>query len=30
MTEKGLAFLAELENAWDEINQVVLKIKEVG
>jgi PadR family transcriptional regulator, regulatory protein PadR len=28
MTPKGIAFLAELENAWDEINQVVQKIKE--
>jgi PadR family transcriptional regulator PadR len=28
MTPKGISFLAELENAWDEINQVVQKIKE--
>lgn len=28
MTEKGRAFLDELETAWDEINQVVNKIKE--
>ncbi len=28
MTPKGINFLAELENAWDEINQVVQKIKE--
>jgi PadR family transcriptional regulator PadR len=28
MTPKGITFLAELENAWDEINQVVQKIKE--
>lgn len=28
MTEKGLTFLNELEIAWDEINQVVQKIKE--
>jgi len=28
MTPKGIAFLEELENAWDEINQVVQKIKE--
>jgi PadR family transcriptional regulator PadR len=28
MTPKGIDFLAELENAWDEINQVVQKIKE--
>jgi PadR family transcriptional regulator PadR len=27
MTEKGIQFLDELENAWEEINQVVLKIK---
>ena len=27
MTPKGIDFLAELENAWDEINQVVQKIK---
>lgn len=27
MTPKGIAFLEELENAWDEINQVVQKIK---
>lgn len=27
MTEKGIAFLNELEFAWDEINQVVQKIK---
>lgn len=28
MTPKGITFLEELENAWDEINQVVQKIKE--
>ncbi|MFM2293063.1 MAG: hypothetical protein RIS29_2876 [Bacteroidota bacterium] len=28
MTEKGRAFLDELETAWEEINQVVNKIKE--
>lgn len=28
MTEKGITFLNELEIAWDEINQVVQKIKE--
>jgi PadR family transcriptional regulator PadR len=28
MTSKGQAFLAELEMAWDEINNVVKKIKE--
>ena len=28
MTEKGRSFLDELETAWDEINQVVNKIKE--
>lgn len=28
MTPKGIAFLEELENAWEEINQVVQKIKE--
>lgn len=28
MTEKGQSFLRELEMAWDEINQVVSKIKE--
>ncbi|MFZ4583321.1 MAG: PadR family transcriptional regulator [Paludibacter sp.] len=28
MTPKGIDFLAELENAWDEIHQVVQKIKE--
>jgi len=27
MTEKGIRFLEELEFAWDEINQVVQKIK---
>jgi len=27
MTPKGIKFLAELENAWEEINQVVQKIK---
>jgi PadR family transcriptional regulator PadR len=27
MTENGLNFLEELEFAWDEINQVVMKIK---
>jgi PadR family transcriptional regulator, regulatory protein PadR len=27
MTEKGIRFLQELEIAWDEINQVVHKIK---
>jgi PadR family transcriptional regulator PadR len=27
MTPKGITFLEELENAWDEINQVVQKIK---
>lgn len=27
MTKKGIAFLNELEFAWDEINQVVQKIK---
>ncbi|MDR2841439.1 MAG: PadR family transcriptional regulator [Paludibacter sp.] len=26
-TEQGLAFLAELENAYDEINAVILKLK---
>lgn len=30
MTEKGTAFLNELEIAWEEINQVVLKIKQVS
>ena len=29
MTEKGQAFLNELEMAWAEINNVVIKIKEV-
>lgn len=29
MTEKGKAFLDELEAAWEEINQVVHKIKEI-
>ncbi len=29
MTPKGAVFLEELENAWDEINNVVMKIKEV-
>lgn len=28
MTEKGIAFLSELEIAWNEINQVVQKIKQ--
>lgn len=28
MTTKGITFLEELENAWDEINQVVQKIKQ--
>lgn len=28
MTPKGITFLEELENAWDEINQVIQKIKE--
>ena len=28
MTPKGIAFLEELEIAWEEINQVVQKIKE--
>jgi len=28
MTPQGAAFLDELENAWDEINNVVKKIKE--
>lgn len=28
MTEQGSAFLNELETAWEEINQVVKKIKE--
>lgn len=28
MTPKGVVFLAELEKAWEEINQVILKIKE--
>lgn len=27
MTDKGLMFLDELDLAWDEINQVILKIK---
>jgi PadR family transcriptional regulator PadR len=29
MTEKGQDFLQELENSWKEINEVILKIKEV-
>ena len=28
MTEKGIRFLEELEIAWDEINQVVIKLKQ--
>ena len=28
MTEKGKLFLEELELAWDEINQVVIKLKQ--
>ena len=28
MTEKGISFLEELEIAWDEINQVVIKLKQ--
>lgn len=28
MTEKGKRFLEELEIAWDEINQVVIKLKQ--
>jgi len=28
MTPKGITFLEELENAWNEINQVIQKIKE--
>ena len=28
MTEKGIRFLEELEIAWDEINQVVVKLKQ--
>lgn len=28
MTSEGMNFLEELENAWAEINQVILKIKE--
>jgi len=27
MTTKGVAFLDELENAWDEVNQVISKLK---
>ncbi|MEA4937464.1 MAG: PadR family transcriptional regulator [Paludibacter sp.] len=27
MTPKGVAFLDELENAWDEVNQVISKLK---
>lgn len=27
MTPKGVAFLDELENAWDEVNQVIKKLK---
>lgn len=27
MTEKGLLFLEELENAWDEINLVICRLK---
>jgi PadR family transcriptional regulator PadR len=27
MTPKGVAFLEELENAWDEVNQVINKLK---
>lgn len=27
MTPKGVAFLDELENAWDEVNQVINKLK---
>ncbi len=30
MTEKGQDFLQELENSWKEINEVILKIKEVS
>jgi len=29
MTKQGAAFLEELESAWEEINNVVKKIKEV-
>ena len=28
MTEKGIRFLEELKIAWDEINQVVIKLKQ--
>ena len=28
MTEKGIRFLEELDIAWDEINQVVIKLKQ--
>ncbi|MBP8783588.1 MAG: PadR family transcriptional regulator [Paludibacter sp.] len=28
MTEKGIRFLEELEIAWEEINQVVIKLKQ--
>jgi len=28
MTEKGIRFLEELEIAWNEINQVVIKLKQ--
>lgn len=28
MTKKGIRFLEELEIAWDEINQVVIKLKQ--
>ena len=28
MTEKGIRFLEELEIVWDEINQVVIKLKQ--
>lgn len=27
MTNKGLAFLGELENAWDEVNQIINTLK---
>ncbi len=30
MTSEGMNFLEELENAWSEINQVILKIKETN
>ncbi|MBN2767348.1 MAG: PadR family transcriptional regulator [Paludibacteraceae bacterium] len=30
MTEKGIRFLDELETAWDEINQVVIKLKKLN